>query len=111
MSEYKRLTDKYATLSGVRNIKHETFYYRLRELEDKLEAGKLVELPFIAMIDRLMENGKFLATNKAQAFNGRYCVVRIIEDWKCPVIEICSEKSFNRVAAEARLKELEAKGK
>lgn len=127
MSEYKRLTIKDTIGMPYQNCAdcelHEDdacecmedclrhMIFRLAELEDKIEAGKLVELPFIAMIDRLMENGKFLATNKAQAFNGRYCVVRIIEDWKCPVIEICSEKSFNRVAAEARLKELEAKGK
>lgn len=41
MKEYKRLTEKDIPLSVVRNIKHETFYYRLRELEDKIESGEL----------------------------------------------------------------------
>lgn len=108
MSEYKRLTNtKWKDYQKPDSEFMDEIYYRLAELEDKIEAGKLVELPFIAMIDNLTEKGKIVPTKKAQAFNGRYCVVKIIDYWKCPVIEVCSEDKFNREAAEARLKELE----
>lgn len=105
MSEYKRLTDKYATLSGVRNIKHETFYYRLRELEDKIEAGKLVELP-CKVGDTVYQ------TDGIRAYSS------IVKNIVFDTVGLAFDKTaigksvfLTREAAEARLKELEAKGK
>lgn len=43
--KYDRLTDKNAKLCQVRDMPHEQYYYRLQELENKIEQGKLVELP------------------------------------------------------------------
>lgn len=48
MSEYKRLTKNNIPCSvACREFggKHEQYYYRLAELEDKLESGLLLELP------------------------------------------------------------------
>lgn len=43
--KYDRLTDKNAKLCQVRDMPHEQYYYRLQELENKIEQGKLIELP------------------------------------------------------------------
>lgn len=48
MKEYKRLTEKGVLCSVASHRfggKHEQYYYRLYELEDKIENGTLVELP------------------------------------------------------------------
>ena len=84
---------------------------RLAELEDKIEAGTLIELPCKVIIERVIdEHGNFIKTKKAQAFNGRYGILYIDkEKYTLPLIDICTEKSYNREAAEARLKELEEK--
>lgn len=83
--------------------------HRLSELEDKLEEGTLVELPCKVMIERTIDDkGNFIKTKKAQAFNGRYGIL-YVDKQKCtlPLIDVCTEKPYNREAAEARLKELE----
>lgn len=105
MSEYKRLTNKYAKLSGVRNIKHEFFYYRLRELEDKIEAGKLVELP-CKVGDTVYQ------TDGIRAYSS------IVKNIVFDTVGLAFDKTaigksvfLTHEAAEARLKELEEKGK
>lgn len=125
MSEYKRLTqwtENGASLdlgdpkSDVEArqalmVQFKKACNKLAELEDKIEAGTLVELPCRVMIERtLNDKGDFINTKKAQAFNGRYGIL-YIDKQKCtvPLIDICTEKAFNREAAEARLKELEEK--
>ena len=129
MSEYKRLTKRTANGKATR-IKTSTSNYigtiyeeelilnqeiidRLAELEDKIEAGTLIELPCKVIIERVIdEHGNFIKTKKAQAFNGRYGILYIDkEKYTLPLIDICTEKSYNREAAEARLKELEEKEK
>lgn len=52
-------------------------------------------------------DGKFKPTRKAQAFNGRIGVVYKDETrWKGLLVDICSEKTGDYEAAEARLTEL-----
>lgn len=128
MSEYKRLTGKKSdgarvvvTENGIGYVNPEFIQRadvnlqkaidRLAELEDKLEAGTLVELPCKVMIERTIDDkGNFIKTKKAQAFNGRYGIL-YVDKQKCtlPLIDVCTEKPYNREAAEARLKELEGK--
>lgn len=74
-------------------------------LRERLE--KSVELPAKVMIERTIVNGKFKNTQKTQAFNGRIGVVyRDETKWKGLLVDICSEKSYDYEAAEARLAEL-----
>ena len=114
MSEYKRLTERYATLSGVRNIKHETFYYRLRELEDKIEAGKLVELP--CKVGDIVYRVRAYHKKKYEIIE-RICfsiTYRGNNSWEIfsTTDDMLGVSVFlTREAAEARLKELEGKGK
>lgn len=75
------------------------------ELKERLK--KAVELPAKVMINRTLVNGKFKPTQKAQAFNGRIGVVyRDETQWKGLLVDICSEKTYDYEAAEARLTEL-----
>ena len=84
----------------------ETLKKERDELRARLE--KAVELPCKVMIERTLVNGKFKPTQKAQAFNGRIGVVYRDETrWKGLLVDICSEKTFDYKAAEARLKELQ----
>ena len=74
-------------------------------LKERLK--KAVELPAKVMIERTLVDGKFKPTQKAQAFNGRIGVVYKDETrWKGLLVDICSEKTGDYEAAEARLKEL-----
>ena len=80
------------------------------ELRAKLE--KAVELPAKVMIERTLVDGKFKHTQKAQAFNGRIGVVYKDETrWKGLLVDICSEKTGDYEAAEARLAELKGEKK
>lgn len=102
MSDYKRFT-----ISGIPYF--EKPLQRLQELEDKIESGKLVELPCTAMIEQGIVDGKFKPTHKAQQFNGRYAVVYIDKSkYKIPLIDICwsMQYEYDYQQAEARLKEL-----
>lgn len=86
--------------------KTEKLETEVAELRARLE--KAVELPCKVMIERTLVNGKFKPTQKAQAFNGRIGVVYRDETrWKGLLVDICSEKTFDYKAAEARLKELQ----
>lgn len=79
-------------------------------LHERLE--KAVELPAKVMIERTLVNGKFKPTQKAQAFNGRIGVVYRDETrWKGLLVDICSERTGDYEAAEARLIELKGKKK
>lgn len=79
-------------------------------LHERLE--KAVELPAKVMIERTLVNGKFKPTQKAQAFNGRIGVVYRDETrWKGLLVDICSERTGDYEAAEARLIELKGEKK
>ncbi len=69
--------------------------------------SRIVELPFIAMIEQYLVNGKFADNIYLQKFNGRYAAVYINKNkWGTPLIDICGKYSYNTEEAEARLKEL-----
>ena len=86
--------------------KTEKLETEVAELRARLE--KAIEPPCKVMIERTLVNGKFKPTQKAQAFNGRIGVVYRDETrWKGLLVDICSEKTFDYKAAEARLKELQ----
>lgn len=67
----------------------------------------IVELPFIAMIEQTIENGKFCKKKSEQKFNGRYCVVYLDKDkWSSPLIDICGTRYYNKDEAESRVQVL-----
>lgn len=77
---------------------------RCQQFKDK---SLVVELPFIAMIEQYLVNGKFADNIYLQKFNGRYATVYIDKNkWGTPLIDICGKYSYNTEEAEARLKEL-----
>lgn len=83
--------------------------YRAAELLELERNGKLVQMPFVAMVEQSMQGGK-MKPQKDQRFNGRYAAVYHSPRWGCPLIDICgtpynSEQATKRVAA---LKEQEA---
>lgn len=82
--------------------------------DDFKDKELIVELPFIAMIEQTIENGKFCKKHSEQKFNGRYCVVYLDkEKWASPLIDICGTRCYNKDEAEARvqaLKERESDG-
>lgn len=79
----------------------------LAETIELLQSDRLVELPFIAMIEQYLVNGKFADNIYLQKFNGRYAIVYIDKNkWGTPLIDICGKNSYNTEEAEARLKEL-----
>lgn len=125
MSEYKRMTERdewgNADIIGVDsgnlqgNLMGDEFnrvtlaLNRFADLEDKIESGRMVELPCIAMIEQGIVDGKFKPTKEAQQFNGRHAVVYIDKSkYKIPLIDICwnNYSKYDHYAAEARLKEL-----
>lgn len=67
--------------------------------------GRLVELPFVAMVEQSLQDGK-MTPQKDQRFNGRYAVVYMDEKkWKSPLIDICG-RHYDREQAEFRRSEL-----
>lgn len=146
MSEYKRLTERYVDEIEVKacmtcetptcdgcGMKKEILQ-RLAELEDKIEAGKLVELPckdwleilfgdtliFFGIIDdedkpyiveiKVDNESRIIWYDgwKTAAVQG-YCDNGI--EWNFSPSEVGKTVFLTREAAKARLKELEAKGK
>lgn len=78
---------------------------RLRELAQAEKDGRLVELPFVAMVEQSLQNGK-MTPQKDQRFNGRYAVVYMDKKkWKSPLIDICG-RHYDREQAEFRRSEL-----
>ena len=98
-------TESAERLEIVREIKTD----RLRELMQAEQDGRLVELPFVAMVEQSLQDGerKPMADQK---HNGRYAVVYVDHNkWKSPLIDICG-KPYNREEAENRMAVLAQKG-
>ena len=82
---------------------------RLRELVLADQDGRLVELPFVAMVEQSLQDGKMKPMGD-QKHNGRYAVVYVDHNkWKSPLIDICG-KPYNREEAENRMAALALKG-
>lgn len=106
MSEYKRLTDS-KTAKAMKENGNTTnpYYIYLAELEDKIEAGKLVELP-CKVGDTVYQ------TDGIRAYSS------IVKNIVFDTVGLAFDKTaigksvfLTHEAAEARLKELEEKGK
>lgn len=107
--EIKRIVDAYGRghtlrtesaerLEIVREIKTD----RLRELMQAEQDGRLVELPFVAMVEQSLQDGE-MKPMADQKHNGRYAVVYVDHNkWKSPLIDICG-KPYNREEAENRM--------
>ena len=71
--------------------------------------GRLVELPFVAMVEQSLQDGKMKPMGD-QKHNGRYAVVYVDHNkWKSPLIDICG-KPYNREEAENRMAAMAQKG-
>lgn len=78
---------------------------RVQELAQAEKDGRLVVLPFVAMVEQSLQNGK-MTPKQDQRFNGRYAVVYVDKKkWASPLIDICG-KHYDREEAEKRLVEL-----
>ena len=74
----------------------------LRELLQAEQDGRLVKLPFVAMVEQSLQDGKMKPFCE-QKHNGRYAVVYVDHNkWKSPLIDICG-KPYNREEAENRM--------
>ena len=71
--------------------------------------GRLLELPFVAMVEQSLQDGKMKPMGD-QKHNGRYAVVYVDHNkWKSPLIDICG-KPYCREEAEIRMAALAQKG-
>ena len=87
----------------------EVLLNRLAEYEEAEEAGRLVRLPFIAMVEQSLQCG-LMKPSQDQRHNGRYAVVYYDSaKWRRPLIDICGTP-YNTDQAEIRLAELTGKG-
>ena len=86
--------------------------YGIDHIWDIIQAeqdGRLVELPFVAMVEQSLQDGKMKPLGD-QKHNGRYAVVYVDRNkWKSPLIDICG-KPYDREEAEARMAVLAKKG-
>lgn len=74
----------------------------IRELVQAEQDGRLVVLPFVAMVEQSLQDGKMKPMGD-QKHNGRYAVVYVDHNkWKSPLIDICG-KPYNREEAENRM--------
>ena len=81
----------------------------IRDLIKAEQDGRLVELPFVAMVEQSLQDGKMKPMGD-QKHNGRYAVVYVDHNkWKSPLIDICG-KPYNREEAENRMAALALKG-
>ena len=81
----------------------------VRELVKAEQAGRLFELPFVAMVEQSLQDGKMKPMGD-QKHNGRYAVVYVDHNkWKSPLIDICG-KPYNREEAENRMAAMAQKG-
>lgn len=82
-----------------------------KHVQDLLQAeqdGRLLELPFVAMVEQTLQDGK-MKPMADQKHNGRYAVVYVDHNkWKSPLIDICG-KPYNREEAENRMEALAQK--
>ena len=84
--------------------KSELLKYREAEQDERL-----LELPFVAMVEQSLRDGKMKPLGD-QKHNGRYAVVYVDRNkWKSPLIDICG-KPYDREEAEARMAVLAQKG-
>ena len=84
--------------------KSELLKYREAEQDERL-----LELPFVAMVEQSLQDGK-RKPMADQKHNGRYAVVYVDHNkWKSPLIDICG-KPYNREEAENRMAALAKKG-
>lgn len=93
-------------LGDLRTMKREIIFgvtaERLKELAEADKAGRLVELPFVAMVEQSLQDGK-MKPMADQKHNGRYAVVYVDHNkWKSPLIDICG-KPYKREEAENRM--------
>ena len=81
----------------------------LRDLLQAEKEGRMVKLPFVAMVEQSLQDGKMKPMGD-QKHNGRYAVVYVDHNkWKSPLIDICG-KPYDREEAEARMAVLAQKG-
>ena len=81
----------------------------IRGLIKAEQDGRLVALPFVAMVEQSLQDGKMKPMGD-QKHNGRYAVVYVDHNkWKSPLIDICG-KPYNREEAENRMAALALKG-
>ena len=81
----------------------------IRDLLQAEQDGRLVELPFVAMVEQSLQDGKMKPMGD-QKHNGRYAVVYVDHNkWKSPLIDICG-KPYDREEAEARMAALAQEG-
>ena len=96
-------TDLMAQYRAIGSIDH------LRDLLQAEQDGRLLELPFVAMVEQSLQDGKMKPLGD-QKHNGRYAVVYVDRNkWKSPLIDICG-KPYLREEAEARMAVLAQKG-
>ena len=81
----------------------------LRDLLQAEQDGRLLELPFVAMVEQSLQDGKMKPLGD-QKHNGRYAVVYVDRNkWKSRLIDICG-KPYNREEAENRMAALAQEG-
>ena len=74
----------------------------IRDLLQAEKEGRLFELPFVAMVEQSLRDGKMKPLGD-QKHNGRYAVVYVDRNkWKSPLIDICGQP-YDREEAEARM--------
>ena len=80
----------------------------IRDIIRAEQDGRLLELPFVAMVEQSLQDGKMKPMGD-QKHNGRYAVVYVDHNkWKSPLIDICG-KPYNREEAENRMAALAQK--
>lgn len=94
--------DEIKLYDAIKSIEGIVPFDRLLELACADKAGRLVELPFVAMVEQSLQDGKMKPMGD-QKHNGRYAVVYVDHNkWKSPLIDICG-KPYNREEAENRM--------
>ena len=97
--------DRLATACRELTLRLEVEQKRNAKLRKDLEAGLLVELPLVAMVEQSLQGGE-MKPDKDQRFNGRYAVVYSDKKkWGAPLIDICGGY-YNPDEAEERKKAL-----
>lgn len=98
-SEKDGTTNFYGKEFACNDVENRCQYFR--------DKSRIIELPFIAMIEQYLVNGKFADNIYLQKFNGRYATVYIDKNkWGTPLIDICGKNSYNTEEVEKRIKEL-----
>ena len=101
--------DEIKLYDAIKSIEGIVPFERLLELACADKAGRLVKLPFVAMVEQSLQDGKMKPMGD-QKHNGRYAVVYVDRNkWKSPLIDICG-KPYDRAEAEARMAVLAQKG-